>query len=175
MIPDIKLVKDPAEVERLAAKKESENFKFREFLKGHLDWSDEELDAVIHEVAGRVSKQIDCTACANCCRAQGVGVEDDDINRLAGRLGISSQEFHDQYVSRNDWNERMISQTPCPFLDGCLCSVCEDRPIACWEYPHLFKEEMRFRSLGLISNASYCPIVFNTLEMLKRRLRWRRR
>jgi hypothetical protein len=173
--PEFNLIKDPAEVERLAARMEDENIKFREFLKWRLDWSDERLDGLIHEVAALVSEQIDCTACANCCRVQGTSVDDADIERLANRLCMSAEEFENHYVSINDWYDRVISRKPCPFLDGCLCSVYEDRPTDCREYPHLLKNEMRSRSLGLITNASYCPIVFNTLEMLKRRLRWRHR
>ena len=167
------LIQEPDKIARLAEKREAENIKFREFLKWRLDWSDHRLDALIHEVAGWVSEQIDCTACANCCRTQSVGMDDTDIERLSDRLGISPQDFESRYVSRNDWSQVVISQTPCPFLYGCLCSVYEDRPTDCREYPHLLKAGMRSRSLDLIANASYCPIVFNTLEMLKHKLSWR--
>ena len=98
-----------------------------------------------------------------------------EVERLAARLGMSPEDFENSYVSVNDWHDRVISQKPCLFLEGCLCSVYEDRPTDCREYPHLMKEDMRSHSLGLITNASYCPIIFNTLEVLKRRLRWKRR
>ena len=116
-----------------------------------------------------VPSQVDCTTCANCCRTMGMTVDSEDVARLAGRLGLSMDEFEVRYVSI-EHGEKLITQTPCPFLNGYLCSVYEDRPKDCREFPYLDKEDIRSRPIGLIKNAADCPIVFNTLETLKRRL-----
>ena len=50
----------------LAAQKEDENWNFRCFLKG-CDVSSEEIDAYFYRFYRIVSKEIDCTRCANCC------------------------------------------------------------------------------------------------------------
>jgi len=42
-------------------------WRFRSFLKGY-DAEVEKIDATVHEIYREVSAQIDCTACANCCR-----------------------------------------------------------------------------------------------------------
>lgn len=170
----IELVKDPKEVERLAAMLDDENIKFREFLKWKLKWSDKKLDALFRETSAWVAEQIDCTACAACCRESGTGVDEEDIKRLACRLIMTTEDFEAAYVTQDRLGKKVMSQTPCPFLDGCLCSIYNDRPTNCREFPYLDKEDMRSRSLGLLANASLCPIVFNTLEVLKLKLDWRK-
>lgn len=161
------------EIQRLAEEREEENYRFRAFLKGYLDWSERRFDRVVHEIARMVMAEIDCTACTNCCRAMGTGLDSKEIVRFARHLGISPSEFERCYVTEVGLEGKAIARAPCPFLDGCLCSIYEDRPKDCQEFPHLLKKDMLSRSLGLIQNSFNCPIVFNTLELLKRRLGWR--
>lgn len=166
------LVTDCEEIERLSEERREENIRFRAYLKGHLGWSDEKLDTVVHEIARSVSAEIDCTACANCCRTMRIGLEPEDIARLAYHLGISAEQFESRYIADKGREGKELKQTPCPFLGGCLCAVYEDRPKACREFPNLDNEDMRSRSIGMIENGYVCPLVFNTLELLKGRLDW---
>ncbi len=165
------LIKDPDEIRRLAESRRDENFDFRSFLKGRLNWSDERLDRLVHEILKSVTAEIDCKECAHCCRVMGTGVDAEDIERIARRLGMSSEEFREKYVVRGEWGEDIIDQKPCPFLDGNMCSIWEDCPKDCREYPHLHLEDVRSRSLSFLENAEVCPIAFNTLELLKARFR----
>lgn len=162
-------------IQQLAEEKEEENYRFRSFLKGYLDWSDREFDQAVHEIARSVTAEIDCTKCANCCRELGTALDAKGIARFAQHLGISTSEFERQYTRETDIDGRKIAREPCPCLDGCLCSIYEDRPKDCREYPYLLKKDMLSRSLGLIENSSACPIVYNTLEILKQRIGWRDR
>ena len=140
-----------------------ENCRLRTFLKFHLDWSDRKLDSLVHEVARSVAAEIDCTQCANCCRAMSLTVGGKELARLARRLGVSNEEC-----------KTRMKQIPCPFLDGNLCTIYEERPKECRDFPHLHKSDMRSRSIALVENAERCPIVFNTLQRLKTRLGWTR-
>ena len=134
------------------------------------------LDALVHEILAEVTAAIDCTTCANCCREMGVAVESEEIERLARHMGISAEEFESRHVATdNDYGEKFMPETPCPFLGGTLCTIYEDRPSVCREFPHLHKEGFRSRLLGVVDNSALCPIVFNVLEELKRRTRWRAR
>jgi len=166
------VITDLAEIERLADAQRDGDFGFRDFLKHRLRWSDRKLDSVVHEILRSVSSRIDCTQCANCCREMTPCLDGDDIARLARRLGMSADAFESVYVSRSEWGDQSITQMPCPFLEDGLCTVYEDRPSDCRSFPHLHKEDIRSRSIGFVENAAVCPIVFNTLRVLKQRLGW---
>jgi len=171
------LITDLKEIARLSDLNWDRNVDFRTFLKCSSRWADDgKLDALVHEILAEVTAAIDCTACGNCCRELGISVEDDEIERLAGRMGVSAEEFESRHVAvDNDYGEKFMPETPCPFLGGTLCTIYEDRPSVCSEFPHLHKNDFSSRLLGVLDNCSICPIVFNVYEELKRRTGWRPR
>ena len=59
---------DIAVIENLAQQRERENWDFRCFLKGS-DLEASKIDSIVAELYREVSAQIDCTDCANCCKA----------------------------------------------------------------------------------------------------------
>ena len=63
---------------------------------------------------------------------------------------------------------------PCPFLKENVCSVYEDRPKACRDFPYLHEPGFRTRMITLIENTALCPIVYNTCEQLKTILPFRK-
>lgn len=163
---DLKRIKETAE------KKEDENWKFRTFLKGY-DIEVEELDSIVHRLFKGVVREVDCTACGNCCKEISPVLGDEDIERLSRGLGISRKNFKEQFLVENDkkYSDRFIfNKRPCPFLKGNLCSHYELRPEACRSFPHLHKEEFVFRLIGVVENYAVCPIVFNVYEELKAEL-----
>src|ERR1035441_966245 len=132
---------DLVQIRKMASKKEKENWRFRQFLKGSegLD-----IDRCVAAITERVWAGIDCTTCANCCRELQPTFSEEDISRVARRLGMDRQQFINTYLQKtqngesNPWETRT---TPCPFLKGNLCSVYEDRPGDCSDYPHLYKSD----------------------------------
>ena len=64
-------------------KNSKRNWNFRAFLKS-VDLSVEELDQIVHSINDKVTAEIDCTACANCCRelAITITVTPEDISSL---------------------------------------------------------------------------------------------
>jgi hypothetical protein len=64
---DMKVETDLKRIKEAAEKKENENWEFRSFLKGY-DIKVQELDSIVHGLFKEVSREIDCTACGNCCR-----------------------------------------------------------------------------------------------------------
>ncbi len=164
------LITDIDHIRRLAEEHDDEDLDFREFLKRGLDWSDDRLDALVHETYIEIANEIDCLNCANCCRRLKPQVTATDSARLAKRLGISAEEFGERYLATDESGYQVMSEVPCAFLDDNRCTVYEDRPRDCRDYPHLLKPGFRFRLWGVISNTAVCPIVFNVLEALKVRL-----
>lgn len=155
-------------IAQLAKQRENANWRFRSYVKGQLETGDRDLDLEVRAIADRVASQIDCTSCANCCKTLQPVVDADDIDRLAARFRISAQKFEEQYVMREEFGEMCLHTTPCPFLKNDRCSVYEDRPKACRDYPYLNSEGFRQRLISMIENYAVCPIVFNTLDELKK-------
>lgn len=169
------LITNLDEIARLSERNWDQNMEFRTFLKNSPRWDDDDkLDALVHEILAEVTARIDCTTCGNCCRELGIAVDEQDIERLARRMRISPEEFESRHVA-TDEDEKFMPETPCQFLGGNLCTIYEDRPCVCREFPHLHKEDFSGRLIGVIGSAGVCPIVFNVLEELKLRTRWQPR
>lgn len=156
---------------RLAAQKEDENWGFRSFLKCGSGLSIEEVDAAVHRHYENISRQIDCTECANCCRCVLPELSLRDIARLAVRLGILQEELIARHLKPAEFGgKHTFKSLPCPFLSDNTCTVYDARPEACRSYPHLHKDQFVFRLMAVISNCSVCPIVYNVFERLKAEL-----
>jgi uncharacterized protein len=161
------------QIRGLAQKKADENWRFREFLKGQCDLDSDEIDQRVFETTRRVWARIDCTSCANCCRQIKPSFSEEEVDRLARRLGIDRQQFIERYLeptevdSENPWQTRA---TPCPFLKDNRCSVYEDRPADCSGYPYLYKPGFVLRTIAMIERTSTCPIVYEVIEDLKKPL-----
>jgi hypothetical protein len=169
---------DLIQIRALAQSKEDENWKFREFLKMQCDLESDQIDQLVFETTRRVWAGIDCTACANCCREMHPSFSEEEVDRLARRLGMERQQFIDTYLERtkeageNPWQTR---GTPCPFLKDNLCSAYEDRPADCSGYPYLYKPKVVFRTIGMVERTLTCPIVYEVMEQLKKSLGFARR
>ena len=169
---------DLVQIGKLAQEKEDENWGFREFLKGDCDLDVAEIDGRVFETTRRVWAGIDCTSCANCCRQVKPSFSEEEVSRLARRLGIEQHQFIERYLERteagsgNPWQTRM---TPCPFLDGNRCGVYEDRPHDCVGYPYLYEPEFVFRTMAMIGRTFTCPIAYEVMEDLKKTLGFNRR
>ena len=162
----MKLQTDPAVVARLAEERADENWDFRSFLKGS-DLAIKEIDAIVHRHYEAVASQIDCTTCGNCCREVLPALQDHDVTRLAAGLEISREALAERFLVTRKDGGLTFNGLPCPLLSENSCTVYEHRPNDCRSYPHLQKEEFRFRLIQAVQNCSICPIVFNVFELLK--------
>jgi hypothetical protein len=161
---------DPIKLRVLAEKKEDENWDFRTFIKAHCDLDEAELDNRVSAITKRVWAGIDCTTCANCCKEVKPTFSEEDVARLSGRLGVARQEFIDAHLQKtkpgqeNPWTTCTL---PCPFLKENKCSVYEDRPADCRNYPYLYESDLVFRMMSMIGRTFTCPIVYEVMEELK--------
>lgn len=119
----MKIETDLAYIEQMGDEREDENVAFRSFLK-NLSISDEELDAIVHQINDEVTAQIDCTACANCCKVFGPILNDEDISTFASGLELSVADLESQYLklSENEPSGHEFREQPCPFLVDNRCS-----------------------------------------------------
>lgn len=169
---------DLVHIRQLAARKEDENFRFRQFLKTQCSLEPDGIDRRVLETTRRVWAGIDCTTCANCCREIKPGFSEEELDRVARRLGMERQQFIETYLESSDDGSRKLWRTrvtPCPFLKDNLCSIYEDRPAECSGYPYLYQPDFVFRTVGMIERTFTCPIVYEVMEELKKSLGFSKR
>lgn len=171
MPDDDALVLELARIARIARRDAVANERYRVYLKREMPLSNAALDAVVGAIRDEVVPQIDCTACARCCRSLQIVLDRKDIARLARRAGVSPDAFVRRHVAEAPDGVLHFAVSPCPMLgDDGRCTVYADRPKACRDYPYLDTPKFRSRSLTMAENVGACPIVFNVWERLKRRV-----
>ena len=150
-----------------AKNKSAENKKFLQSLKK----KDARLvDDTFHELHEEVFKETGCLTCANCCKTTSPIFYQRDIERLAKSMRIRPSEFITKYLHIDEDGDYVLNVAPCPFLDSeNYCTVYEDRPTACREYPHTNRKRM-VQILDLtLKNTEVCPAVFWIVEELKKK------
>ncbi len=145
-----------------------ENKKFVQKLKKS---NSRELDRVFHNEHEQTFRKMDCLACANCCKTTSPLFRDVDIKRISKRLRMPVGKFIDQYLRIDEDNDYVLQSSPCTFLGSDnKCSIYEDRPLACREYPHTDRKNMyQILDLTLI-NSQICPAVSKILTEIKRKI-----
>ncbi len=158
----------PEEIKEKGKVAETINKKFFDKLR---KVSPDQLDKIVHPVHEEVFEEVDCLACANCCKTTSPIFYQADIERVARKLRLKPSEFIDQYLHLDEDNDYVLNSSPCPFLDGeNYCLVYESRPTACREYPHTNRKRFRQILNLTLNNTQVCPAVFEIVERLKVKL-----
>lgn len=161
---------DFAIIARMSVEKEEENLRFRSFLK-ICNRPEREIDGTVHRLYSRISSEIDCKQCANCCNKLSPVLNPKDVRDFSYSLGLPINEFKSQYLVKDETEGRFrFNRLPCPFLRDSLCTNYDHRPLDCRSFPHLHKPDFTCRLLSVLENYAICPIVFNVYEYLKNEL-----
>ena len=157
----------PEYIVQRAKSKESQNLRFRTWLKGHV--ADEALDEAFHELHKELFADYDCCQCGNCCRMYRTTVESDEMPRIAEALGLSVQELKEKYLLLEK-NGIHTFPAPCPMLqeDG-TCRIQDVKPEECRAFPYTDRPERMSSLYGVMEYAGMCPVVFEIVERLKKR------
>lgn len=161
------MVLDVYEIKRLSEERKKKNLRFISFLKGQ---NSEKIDELVHELNAYYISKIDCTQCGNCCIYLRPVIAEIDIDNLVKKLKISRSKFKRMYVTTDDEGDMLFKKLPCAFFKGKKCKLYESRPEDCRSYPHLNKNDFTSRLYGIFENYAICPIVFNVIEELKKKL-----
>jgi Fe-S-cluster containining protein len=164
------VITDLAEVFRLGTAKEKENLAFRRHLAAR-----HYADTPFQILAADVQREVDCTACANCCRHSVVSVTKSEIENIALHIGSTPEDVARLYTvpDPDALTSRILlnSGNGCVFLDGNLCMIYEARPKTCRDFPHVSvgTHSLGSRQSSLARWTAFCPIIFNALESYKLR------
>lgn len=126
-----------------------------------------DLDQQFERLHDAVFEKIDCLECANCCKTTSPMFFEKDIDRLSKALGMKTSAFVSEYLVRDKDDIYGLKSTPCPFLGSDnYCSVYDDRPKACREYPHTNRRKMHTHLHLLEKNAIICPAVYEISQKI---------
>jgi Fe-S-cluster containining protein len=146
-------------------KKSAENRKFLQSLRKK---DPRKTDDQFHALHEEVFQEIDCLECANCCKTTSPIFYQTDIERVAKSLRIKPGDFIEKYLRIDEDKDYVLKSSPCPFLDSDnYCSVYDDRPKACREYPHTDRKKMIQITELTHKNTLVCPAVLEIVERLK--------
>ena len=148
-----------------AISKKSESKKFFEKLKKN---NPTNLDKDCNRLHDEAFEVIDCLQCGNCCKTTGPLLLDKDIARLAKYLKIKPATFTENYLRIDEDKDYVFKKMPCIFLEeNNCCSVYENRPNACREYPHTQQSKIIQKLKITFENTLICPAVAKVVEGLK--------
>lgn len=141
----------------------------KKFLQGLKKKDPRKVDEAFHTVHDEVFEEIDCLTCANCCKTTSPIFYQTDIERVAKSVRMKPGDFIEKYLRIDEDKDYVLKSSPCPFLDAeNYCSVYEDRPKACREYPHTNRKKMVQIMELTHKNTLVCPAVFEMVERLKK-------
>jgi Fe-S-cluster containining protein len=154
------------DLKKKAGQKRTENKKFFDRLKKN---PPRDLDQQFHGLHDEAFEKIDCLTCANCCKTTGPLFTQKDIERLSSHFRTRPAEFIARFLRVDEDNDYVLQSVPCPFLGADnYCSVYEQRPNACREYPHTNQRKMHTIFKETLNNVAVCPAVFEIVEKLKK-------
>jgi len=146
--------------------KEQENRKFLSSLKKK---DSRKVDELFHKTHNDVFENTDCLTCANCCKTTSPIFYQTDIERVSKALRMKPGDFILKYLRIDEDRDYVLKSSPCPFLDReNYCTVYDNRPKACREYPHTDRRKMVQITDLTFKNTLVCPAVFEIVERLKR-------
>lgn len=116
----------------------------------------------------KVFSEIDCLDCANCCKTISPIIIDKDIQRISAHLRMRPSNFVEKYLHIDEDGDYVFNDSPCPFLmSDNYCSIYDQRPKACREYPHTDRRRM-YQLLNLcLKNTEVCPAVYEIIQGLR--------
>jgi Fe-S-cluster containining protein len=140
----------------------------KKFLNGLKRLPDHQLDGLFHEAHEQIFAETDCLACANCCKTTSPIFTNRDVERLSKHLGMRPANFVERYLRIDQDGDYVLQSSPCTFLnDDNTCSVYDERPKACREYPHTDRRKMSAILDLTYRNTLVCPAVERIVDKIR--------
>src|SRR5262249_12090024 len=103
---------------------------FRRFLTKMEKEPPRPLDTMATETDVEVWKEMDCLACANCCKTMSPTFTQTDIKRISRHLDMKEEDFKKKWLRKDSQGDWINVKQPCQFLNlqDNKCSIYEVRP-----------------------------------------------
>ena len=165
------MVSKDLSIEKLSLLAQKSESSFKQFFKKNRK-KIENADELVLELHKQAFEKIDCLQCANCCRTLGPRITDKDIDQIAKTLRIKPSKVIENYLRIDEDGDYVFQSMPCPFLmvDN-YCSIYENRPKACREYPHTDRRKFYQIYNLTVKNAYTCPVAYLVLDNLQKELK----
>lgn len=129
------------------------------------------VDLLVNEAHEEAFEKIDCLSCANCCKTTGPLWTRKDIERVAASKQMKPAAFMEKYLRVDEDQDYVLKQLPCTFLgQDHYCSIYEQRPEACRDYPHTHRRQMKNIMKETVQNAVICPAVGLIFERIQEKI-----
>jgi uncharacterized protein len=126
------------------------------------------LDEVVQSIHNQVFAKVDCLECANCCKTTSPIFYPKDVERAAKALKIKAAFFEQEYLRVDEEGDYVLQQSPCAFLrEDNKCSIYDNRPTACREYPHTNRKNFVQITELTYKNTLVCPAVVRIVKGLQ--------
>ncbi len=130
------------------------------------------LDSVMQQLHDETFEEIDCLACANCCKTTGPLFTNTDVERIARHLKLKPGVFIEKYLRKDEDGDLVLKSVPCTFLGADnYCSIYEVRPKACREYPHTNRKKFHQITHLTLKNTAICPAAFQIVEKMMQNIK----
>jgi len=149
------------------------NTKLVAFLQKLDEIVPEDMPQLVAEAESAVWSEVDCLACANCCKTMTPTWNRADVIRISKHLNMKPKEFIEKWLFKEedtgDWVNKSV---PCQFLDLTTnkCSVYEVRPKDCREFPHHNKKPFDLYNDTFIGNVTRCPATYLLVSKLEKKV-----
>jgi hypothetical protein len=141
---------------------------FRELFKNLRKLKGKELDNAFMYTHDNVFEKTDCLQCGNCCQVGTPVFSEKDVERAAKRLKMKPGDFTHAWLFTDSDGDKVLKSTPCPFLgEDNYCSIYEDRPEDCRNFPHTRRKPMLPRLNVVLANTAVCPAAMKILEIMQ--------
>jgi len=128
-----------------------------------------DMQEIVDKADTAVWKEIDCTTCANCCKAMTPTYSPQDIKRIAAHLGMTAKAFRDKWLYKEEETGDWMNRTqPCQFLVDDKCSIYEVRPEDCAAFPHHNLKPFDIYGDTYKANLNHCPATLLLVDKVKK-------
>lgn len=157
----------PSEVKKTAKAIVDDNIRFRSFLKNHAN--EEELDKQFLALHNELFAGYDCRKCRNCCKMYKGTFHEDELEKAAGYMNITTDQFKDLFLEFDEIGcSYETRHKPCDFLDeDGECKLGDMKPESCKTYPYTNQPERLWSLYSMLNTVEVCPVAFEIFERLK--------
>lgn len=123
--------------------------------------------ALLPDLHEEAFENVDCLACANCCKNYSPRFKMPDIKRIAKHLRMKEAAFIAAYLKLDSDGDYVVQSSPCPFLGSDnYCSIYDERPRDCARFPYTNEDVLLKQPSLTLKNTTVCPAMYYVMERL---------